>query len=373
MSDTAAMKQYVQEKPVEQKPPPASEAGIIGWFRTNLFNTWYNAIFTILIGYLVFDLAYMILDWAVFSATFSDIPPAECRASVEGACWAFVHNWWRFILFGLYPYDLQWRPGLFLGLSIVMIGISCYPGAWKKWLAWLWLAALVVMGWLMAGGLGLEPVPTNKWGGLALTLMLAGVSCVFSFPLAVLMALGRRSDLPAIKTLCVTVIEVIRGVPLITVLFMASFMIPLFLPEGVTLDAVLRAMVGLTLFTAVYLAEVVRGGLQAIPKGQYEAADALGLSYWQKIRFIILPQALRISIPPIVNSFIAVFKDTSLVLIIGLFDLMNATKNAIQDAEWRAFYLEGYLFAALIYFGFCFFMSKYSQWLEVRLAKATKR
>jgi general L-amino acid transport system permease protein len=373
MSDTTMHDTYVQAQQIAQRPPPVSDAGVFGWLRTNLFSTWYNCIFTVLIGGLIAYIAYGLLDWMVFDATFKNMPPEECRANVSGACWAYVHNWWRFIMFGLYPYEQQWRPGAFLLLAIAMIGLSCWPGAWKKWLAAAWLVALFVMGWLMAGGLGLEPVPTNKWGGLSLTLMLAGVSCVFSFPMAILLALGRRSNLPAIKTFCVTFIEVVRGVPLITVLFMASFMIPLFLPEGVSLDAVLRAMVGMTIFTGVYLAEVVRGGLQAIPKGQYEAADALGLSYWQKITFIILPQALRISIPPIVNSFIAVFKDTSLVLIIGLYDLMNTTKTAIQNAEWRAFYLEGYLFAALIYFCFCFFMSKYSQWLEGRLAKAQKR
>ncbi|MBV6632478.1 MAG: amino acid ABC transporter permease [Alphaproteobacteria bacterium] len=373
MSDTVNTKSYVQEVHLDERPPPLSTSGPIAWLRIKLFNTWYNSLLTLIVGYVVIDLGIGIVDWALVSASFSDVPPDECRASVSGACWSFVHNWWRFILFGLYPYDDQWRPALFLALAIAMIGFSCWPGSWRKSLAYMWGVALVVMWWLMAGGFGLEPVPTNKWGGLSLTLMLAGVACVFSFPIAILLALGRRSNLPAIKTFCVTLIEVVRGVPLITILFMASFMIPLFLPEGVTLDAVLRAMVGMTLFTGVYLAEVIRGGLQAIPKGQYEAADALGLSYWQKIRFIILPQALKISIPPIVNSFIAVFKDTSLVLIIGLFDMMTATKNAIQDAEWRTFYLEGYLFAALIYFGFCFFMSKYSQWLEERLARATKR
>ena len=375
MSDTATNQSdtFVQTSQIDQRPPPISVSGPIAWLRDNLFNTWYNALLTLLVGYLVIDTGIAILNWAVLEASFEPLDPQVCKDTVSGACWSLVHNWWRFILFGLYPNDQHWRPALFIGLAIAMIGFSCWPGSWRRSLAYMWGVALVVMWWLMAGGWVLDEVPTSQWGGLSLTLMLAFVACVFSFPLAILLALGRRSSLPIIKTFCVTLIELVRGVPLITILFMASFMIPLFLPQGVSLDAVLRAMVGMTLFVAVYLAEVIRGGLQAIPKGQYEAADSLGLSYWQKIRFIILPQALKISIPPIVNSFIAVFKDTSLVLIIGLFDMMTATKNAIQDAEWRAFYMEGYLFAALIYFAFCFFMSKYSQWLERRLAKSNQR
>jgi general L-amino acid transport system permease protein len=196
---------------------------------------------------------------------------------------------------------------------------------------------------------------------------------VVAFPLSILLALGRRSDLPIIKSMTVTYIELIRGVPLITVLFMASVMFPLFLPTGVTIDKLLRAQIGLILFASAYLAEVIRGGLQAIPKGQYEAADSLGLSYWQKTGKIILPQALSITIPPLVNTFIGFFKDTSLVIIIGLFDLMSASKAALTDPAWRGFYKESYMFVAFIYFIFCFFMSKYSQWLEVQLHRGHKR
>src|SRR5262249_12932517 len=220
----------------------------------------------------------------------------------------------------------------------------------------------------MRGGVfGLLSVETERWGGLPLTLILAANGIVFSFPLAVLLALGRRSDLPAIKALSIGLIELVRGVPLITVLFMASLMIPLFLPEGFSIDKWLRAQVGFILFAAAYQAEVIRGGLQAIPRGQYEAADALGLSYWQKTGLIILPQALKLVIPPMVNTFISFFKDTSLVVIVGMFDLLGSVRAAASDRQWRAYYVEGLVFAALIYFVFCFTMAEYSRRLERRL------
>ncbi len=212
---------------------------------------------------------------------------------------------------------------------------------------WLWLGGVAAMGVLMWGGiLGLPFVDTEKWGGLPLTLILSVNGIVFSFPLAILLALGRRSHLPVIRAICVAFIELMRGVPLITVLFMASLMIPLFLPEGFDINKLLRAQIGIILFGAAYLAEVIRGGLQALPKGQGEAADSLGLGYWQATRLIILPQALRLVIPPMVNSFIAGFKDTSLVIIIGLFDLLGTARQAINDPTWRPFYVEALIFIA---------------------------
>jgi general L-amino acid transport system permease protein len=216
-------------------------------------------------------------------------------------------------------------------------------------------------------------VDTERWGGLPLTLILSICGMAFAFPLAILLALGRRSKLPAIRVLCVSYIELIRGVPLISLLFMASVMFPLFLPEGMNINKLLRAQIAIIMFAAAYLAEVVRGGLQSLPKGQYEAADALGLSYWQAQRLIILPQALRITIPPLVNTLIGMFKDTSLVVIIGLYDLMNSAKLAITDAAWRGSSIEAYVFVSVIYFCFCYFMSKYSQNLELRLGKAHHR
>jgi general L-amino acid transport system permease protein len=221
--------------------------------------------------------------------------------------------------------------------------------------------------------LGLTPVETSRWGGFPLTLALSVVSPAIAFPLAILVALGRSSNLPAIRTLCVLYVELIRGVPLISVLFMASFMFPLFMPQGTSIDVLLRVLVGMTLFAAAYLAEVVRGGLQALPKGQVEAAQALGLTYWQTTRKIVLPQALRLVVPAIVNSFISTFKDTSLVTIVSLYDLTGALQLALGDADWRKFFLEGQLFVAAVYFVFCFALSRYSRWVESYLNTGMRR
>jgi general L-amino acid transport system permease protein len=245
---------------------------------------------------------------------------------------------------------------------------------WRKELALVWVGVLTLIGVLMWGGiLGLPYVPQERWGGLVITLILATFGLAFAFPLAILVALGRRSKLPAIKALCVLYVELIRGVPLISLLFMASVMFPLFLPEGMNVDKLLRAQIAIILFAGAYLAEVIRGGLQALSKGQYEAADALGLSYWQKTGFIILPQALRLVIPPLVNTFIGFFKDTSLVLIIGIFDLLTAGKTAIIEPAWQGFGIEVYLTVGAIYFVFCFAMSKYSQGLEAELNRHRRR
>ena len=228
--------------------------------------------------------------------------------------------------------------------------------------------------WLLHGGFfGLEEVPTSRWGGLMLTLVIAAVGIAGALPLGILLALGRRSDLPAIRVLCVTFIEFWRGVPLITVLFMSSVMLPLFLPEGLSFDKLVRALIGVILFQSAYIAEVVRGGLQAIPKGQYEAAAAMGLGYWRMMGLVILPQALKLVIPGIVNTFIALFKDTSLVIIIGLFDLLNSIKQATSDPAWIGMATEGYVFAALVFWIFCFGMSRYSMRLERRLDTGHKR
>jgi general L-amino acid transport system permease protein len=238
----------------------------------------------------------------------------------------------------------------------------------------VWVVVLAAFFGLMYGGvLGLQVVPTDRWGGLPLTVMLASLSIILAFPLSILVALGRRSDLPAIRSFCVIYVELIRGVPLISVLFMASFMFPLFMPHGATIDVLLRVLVGMTLFAAAYLAEVVRGGLQALPKGQVEAAQALGLTYWQTTRKIVLPQALRLVVPAIVNSFISTFKDTSLVTIVSLYDLTGALQLALGDADWRKFFLEGQLFVAAVYFVCCFALSRYSRWVEAYLNIGMRR
>jgi general L-amino acid transport system permease protein len=253
-------------------------------------------------------------------------------------------------------------------LFIALYVVSAMRRFWRKELVLVWAAVLAAVGVLMWGGvLGLEPVSEDAWGGLPITLILATFGLAFAFPLAVLVALGRRAkSLPAVRLLCVLYVELIRGVPLISVLFMASVMFPLFMPEGMNVNKLLRAQIAFILFTGAYLAEVVRGGLQALPKGQAEAADALGLGYWQKTTLIILPQALRLVIPPLVNTFIGSFKDTSLVLIIGLFDLLSTIKVSLNDPAWTGFGVEAYLFAALVYFAFCFAMSRYSRSLELR-------
>ncbi|WP_366556689.1 amino acid ABC transporter permease [Aquibaculum sediminis] len=359
------------DSPIVQ--PPTTKTGVIGWLRANLFSTWYNSLATLILLYILAKIIPGIVDWLFISAVWTHTEPEVCRAA-DGACWAFIHEKYRLILFGTYPFDEQWRPTLAVLLYLVLLLASCNRAFWKPWLGVAWVAMLAVIGTLMYGGVfGLTQVPTTRWGGLPLTLMLASFALAIGFPLGILMALGRRSNLPIVRILSVAYIELIRGVPLITVLFMASVMLPLFLPQGVSINNLLRAQIGIILFASAYLAEVVRGGLQAIPKGQYEAADSIGLGYWQKTRLIILPQALRISIPPLVNTFIGLFKDTSLVIIVGLFDLVGAAKAALTDPSWRGFYRESYFFIAMIYFVFCFSMSKYSQYLEKRLNVGTRR
>ncbi len=358
-------------------PPQPSREGLTTilsrWARENLFSGAWNTVLTLVSVWLLWRAIPPLISWVFVDAVWTGGDPALCRAA-GGACWAMIDEKHRFILFGLYPFDQQWRPLLAVVLFVGIIAVSCYPPFWRPWLAALWAFVLVTCGVLMWGGLfGLSFVPTDLWGGLPLTLILAGVGMIGSFPLAILLALGRRSEMPAIRSVCVGFIEFVRGVPLISVLFMASVMFPLFLPEGVTINKLLRALVGITLFTAAYLAEAVRGGLQAVPRGQYEAADALGLGYWRKTLLIVLPQALKIAIPPLVNQFISMFKDTSLVIIIGLFDLLTTAKTAISDPQWRQFYIESYVFIALIYWGFCFFMSRYSLFIESRLAVGQRR
>lgn len=352
--------------------PPSAQTGVIAWLRQNLFSTWYNCLLTFLALYVIVMGGKGLIEWAfanaVFVGTFED-----CRKAT-GACWAVVGEKRHFMLFGTYPFEEAWRPAVATSLFIIMLLASTWRRLWGRPLLIAWVVAFVVMGVLMRGGiLGLRPVTTESWGGLPLTLMLSGIGIIAAFPLGLVLALGRRSHMPIIKALSVAFIELVRGVPLISVLFMASVMFPLFLPEGVTIDKLLRAQVGIILFAAAYIAEAVRGGLQAVPKGQFEAADALGLSYWQSMRLIILPQALRIVIPPLVGIFIGMFKDTSLVLIIGLYDLLNAVRTSVNDPNWRAYSIEAYVFAAAIFFVFCYFMSKYSQYLERLLAAGRNR
>lgn len=354
------------------RPPPVMSVGVLGWLRTNLFNGWWNSLLTVLFLALLAWIVPPALDWLIFNAVFTAESSDECRAAT-GACWAFVEVKYRLILFGRYPFDEQWRPLVGMIALIVMALASCDRRNWNRRLLAIWAVGLSVFFVLMGGGVfGLTPVRTNLWGGLPLTLMLAFIGIAVAFPISILLALGRRSNLPLIRALCIGYIELIRGVPLISLLFMASFMLPLFMPTGVSIDAVLRAQVAIIIFAAAYLAEVIRGGLQSLPRGQYEAADALGLGYWKTQWLIILPQALKIAIPPIVNTFIGLFKDTSLVAIVSLTDLVLATRQALGDPEWRQFFIEAYMFIMFIYWIFCYFMSKYSQYLE-RVLSTTRR
>ncbi len=358
----------------DPRPSPdfaARVAGSLAWVRNNLFNTWYNALFTLIIAWFFLNVLPPLFDWMVTNSVWQTDDPRVCR-DAAGACWAFIHEKYRFILFGTYPYDEQWRPLLMVMITIALLAASCDKRTWR-FIVPMWVAGLTVSGVLLWGGVfGLTYVENLRWGGLPITLLLSVVGLAVAFPIAVLLALGRRSDLPVVRAICICYIEMIRGVPLITLLFMSSVMLPLFLPTGVTIDKLLRAQIAMIMFAAAYLAEVIRGGLQSLPRGQYEAADSLGLGYWRKMRLIILPQALAVVIPPIVNTFIAFFKDTSLVLIIGIFDIMTATKSALTDPHWRGFFREAYLFTGVIYFCFCFFMSKYSQWLEKEFSKGRR-
>src|SRR5579871_915764 len=340
----------------------------VRWLRANLFSSIASSIVTLVLLALLVKALVSFVRWGIVDAVWST--PANdssaCRAARGlGACWAVIPEKYRFILFGTYPFDQQWRPALAVLIFIALYYLTTRPTFWRRELVLIWAVALLAIGVLMWGGaLGLDFVSQERWGGLPVTLILATFGLALGFPLGILVALGRRSKLPAIRSLCVLYVELIRGVPLISLLFMASVMFPLFMPEGFNIDKLLRAQIAIIMFAGAYLAEVVRGGLQAVPKGQSEAAEALGLSYWRKNWLIVLPQAIRHVIPPLVNTFIAFFKDTSLVLIIGLFDLLTTAKTAIIDPAWQPFSVEIYLFVAVIYFMFCFAMSRYSRQLE---------
>lgn len=301
--------------------------------------------------------------WAVTNATWNGDAQA-CRAA-GGACWAFVREKFWFSIFGLYPYEERWRPATMIVILVAMVILSTIRRFWGRWLLVGWAVAAPAMWILMQGGVfGLPLVQTRQWGGLAITGIIAVYGLALGYPLAVLLALGRRSDLTLVRWFSTAVIECVRGVPLISLLFMAAIMLPLFMPQGVTVDRLVRVLVAYTLFTAAYMAEVVRGGLQAMPRGQYEAADAIGLSYWKKMRLVILPQALTITIPAQVNTFIGLFKDTTLVVVIGVFDFFTTLRAALGDPNWLGFPTEAYLFAAGVYFVLCFAMSRYSMSLE---------
>jgi len=366
------------------RKPPISQIGAVLWLKTNLFSSWINSLLTLASVYLLYIMIPPLLDWMIFNASFSfgtvnlfgfDIKFSEAMATNqncgrEGACWPYIYEKLYMYTYGFYPRTETWRPNIVFGLTALLFVIvplvKHYKHKNRVTLSLIILYPLVSYV-LIAGGFGiLMPVSTDQWGGLLLTLIIASVGIIVSFPIGVLLALGRQSNLKVIKLFSTLFIEFIRAVPLITILFMASFVLPLFLESGNYFDKLLRALIGIALFQAAYFAEVVRGGLQAIPRGQYEAADAIGLSYFQKNILIILPQALKISIPNIVGSSISLFKDTTLVLIIGLFDMLAMVNLTSNDPYWLGRETEGFVFVTIVMWAILYTMSRYSRKLELR-------
>ena len=329
------------------------------------FGTPGNAVLTLFLGCLLLLALPPLVRWGVIDAVWFDPDPASCRAA-SGACWNFIWAKLGQLLFGIYPFEQRWRPGLVCGLILGLLAWSVWPSSWRGRLGALWVAALGAVFWLMGGGLGLAPVPSALWGGLPVTLILTVVAIGLGFPMGVLLALGRRSTLPTLRISCVVFIEAVRGLPLLSILFVASIMLPLFLPESLLPDKFTRALVALTLFASAYFAEVVRGGLQAIPKGQLEAAASLGMPFWKTQRLVILPQAIRIVIPAIANTVIVMIKNTSLVLVVGLFDIISSGKAALSDPAWPSPSTETFLFIGAVFFVITFGFARFADFLERR-------
>jgi general L-amino acid transport system permease protein len=362
------------EGPKPDLQPPTMAVGIVGWARKNLFSTPANAVLTLLALWFLYKTVPPLLDWLFISANWQEgTSRADCVR--PGACWTMIRARFGQMMYGFYPEAERWRVNIaFLILIVGVAAVLIERVPYKIWTGtFLFLIYPFIAFLLFYGGLGLKPVDTSLWGGLMLTLIIAVTGIAVSLPVGVVLALGRRSAMPVIRIVTIAFIEFVRGVPLITVLFMASVIFPLFLPEGVKFDKLVRALVGISLFSSAYMAEVIRGGLQAIPKGQYEGAMSLGLNYWKMNAFIILPQALRICIPGIVNSFIGLFMDTNLVLIMGLIELLGIAQASTRDPNWLGLINTALAFVSLIYFAFCFGMSRYSQALERKLQKGVRR
>jgi general L-amino acid transport system permease protein len=349
-------------------PAPESTVGVRGWFMRNLFSTPLNIGLTAISLFLAYVALPPIIDWIFIDATWRGETREDCDR--VGACWVYIRIWFKQLMYGRYPNEELWRINTaYIVLILAAVPLFMRTFQYKHWVAIFLLVGYPVFAFVLFHGdtAGLELVETPLWGGLFLTLVIAISGIVASLPIGIVLALGRRSNMPVVRAICVAFIELWRGVPLITVLFMSSVMFPLFMPEGMHFDKLLRALVGVMLFSAAYMAEVVRGGLQAIPKGQFEAAQSLGLSYWKMMGLIVMPQALKIVIPGIVNTFIGLFKDTTLVLIIGLFDFLGMAQAVATNPDWLGFYVEGYVFVAFGFWMFCFSMSRYSQHLERKL------
>ena len=378
---------FVRRQLLEPQQTPRQDIGPLAWARKNLFATPFDAVLTVAALAVIIWAGRGLVDWLFIQATWFGTDRTFC-ATVDqggiqpsgwsGACWAFVGDKFGFYMFGSYPVDERWRPALvFLLFALSLAPLLMPKVPYKGWNA---LVAFIIMPvisfFLLHGGVfGLEPVETANWGGLLVTLIISYVGIVVSLPVGILLALGRRSELGVVRMVCIAFIELIRGVPLITVLFLASYMLPLFLPPGTNIDKFLRAIIGVAMFASAYMAEVIRGGLQAIPKGQFEGADSLGLSYWQKMGLIVMPQAIKLVIPGIVNTFIGMFKDTSLVSIISMYDLLGIVRASFADAAWVTAVtpLTGLIFAGFVFWLFCFSMSRYSNFIERYLDTGHKR
>lgn len=348
------------------RTPPTGSTGLLGWLRTRLFSSIGNTLLTILSVTFLLWILPPIFNWGIIHATWSADNAQQCAPN--GACWAFIKTRIHQFIYGFYPQELYWRINLTFLLIVPASLLSVYfsKGKLRLWAMLVVLTFLPIISWIMLYGgiLGLTVVPTTKWGGMMLTLVVSSAGILFSLPLGIVLALGRTSDMPVIRWICIIFIEIWRGVPLITILFMANVMLPLFLPVGMTIDNLIRPLIGVALFASAYMAEVIRGGLQGLPKGQYEGADSLGLSYFTKMRLIILPQALRLVIPAITNTYVGLFKETTLVSIIGLYDFLGIVHSASQDPQWLGKSIEGYVFCALVYFILCNSMTRISYRIE---------
>jgi general L-amino acid transport system permease protein len=373
---------YLRQAPAAKLPPPRAQSGLAGWLRANLFSTPANAALTLACGLLIVWALPPLVRFLFVDAVWSGGGREACLASPQnpqpGACWAFVRVWFFYFVYGSYPLAERWRVDVFFAALALGIAWLCWLSAPRRGLGALYFfIVLPVASFVLLYGfpaIGLVAVPTTLWGGMLVTVVVAAVGIVASLPVGIVLALGRRSDLPALRLLSVVFIEFVRGVPLITVLFMASVMLPLFVPERFEPDKLMRALIGVALFASAYMAEVVRGGLAAIPRGQYEAARALGLGYWRLMGLVVLPQALQVTLPNIVNTFIGLFKDTTLVFIVGIFDFLRTIETARADPNWATPTVAptGYVFAALFYFICCYGMSRYARSVETRLRRASR-
>ena len=377
MTDSTTPSQYVPGTHPDL-PPPRRTTGVVGWVYKNLLSSPLNIVLTVFGIYVLYLIVPPMVEWTLLKSIWTAENRNECWGKMEvpeeAACWAFIKGRVNLFIYGFYPVAERWR----VDLSFVLLVFAILPVLYDKLPGrrhWFWYVAVFpfLVGWLLVGGFGLNPVETDQFGGFMLTLIIGVTGISFSLPIGIALALGRTSDLPAVRILCVLFIEFIRGVPLIALLFVASTMLNYFLPPGTTFDLLMRVLIMVTLFSAAYIAEVVRGGLQGIPSGQFEAADSLGLSYWKAQRLIILPQALKISIPGIVNTFIGLYKDTTLVLIIGMLDPLGIGRASLADAEWAGLAREVYLFIAIFFFLCCFGMSRYSLYLERKLHTGHER